>query len=97
MARQFWVYILSSKSRGALYVGMTSDLGRRVWEHKNNLVEGFTSKYKADRLVYYEALEESENALQRERQLKKWRRAWKIQLIEKVNPEWKDLYEEITA
>jgi putative endonuclease len=97
MARQFWVYILSSKSRGALYVGMTSDLGRRVWEHKNNLVEGFTSKYKADRLVYYEALEESENALRRERQLKKWRRAWKIQLIEKVNPEWKDLYEEITA
>jgi len=89
------VYILASQRNGTLYIGVTSDLIKRVWEHKNDLVEGFTKKYAVHRLVYYEMLENMESAIQREKQLKKWNRDRKIDLIEKDNPEWTDLYESL--
>ena len=89
------VYILASQRNGTLYIGVTSDLIKRVWEHKNDLVEGFTKKYAVHRLVYYEMIENMESAIQREKQLKKWNRDWKIDLIEKGNPEWTDLYESL--
>jgi len=89
------VYILASKKNGTLYIGVTSDLVKRVWEHQNDLVEGFTKKYAVHRLVYYEMLEDMEAAIQREKQLKKWNRDWKIDLIEKDNPEWRDLYDSL--
>jgi len=88
------VYILANYKRGTLYVGATGNLRRRVWEHKQGLVE-FTSKYNVQRLVHYELYERFPDALQRERQLKRWRRAWKIALIEKENPEWRDLWGEL--
>jgi len=91
----YYVYILASKRNGTLYIGVTNDLVRRVYEHKNNLVKGFTSKYNVHRLVYYEETNDIDVALNREKQLKKWRRKWKLELIEKMNPEWRDLYEEI--
>ncbi len=97
MGKEFWVYIMASKRNGTLYVGVTSDLAKRIWEHKNGLVEGFTHRYQVDRLVYCEPFDDAENAITRERQLKKWRRAWKIELIENSNPEWRDLYDEINA
>jgi putative endonuclease len=87
------VYMLASKKNGTLYIGVTSDLMKRVWEHKNDLVEGFTKEYGVHRLVYFEMLEDMESAIQREKQLKKWNRDWKIELIEKDNPEWTDLYD----
>lgn len=87
------VYILASQRNGTLYIGVTSDLVKRVWEHKNDLVEGFTKKYAVHLLVYYEMVENMESAIQRGKQLKKWNRDWKIDLIEKDNPEWRDLYE----
>ena len=87
------VYMLASKKNGTLYIGVTSDLMKRVWEHKNDLVEGFTKDYGVHRLVYFEMLEDMESAIQREKQLKKWNRDWKIELIEKDNPEWTDLYD----
>jgi putative endonuclease len=95
MVRQFYVYILASKRNGTLYVGVTSDLVKRTWEHKQELAEGFTKKYGVKTLVYYEIHENSEAAITREKQLKKWERAWKIRLIEKDNPHWEDLYEKI--
>jgi putative endonuclease len=95
MAQQFYVYILASKCNGTLYIGVTSDLTRRVWEHKSDAVDGFTKRYGVHRLVWYEVAETPEVAITREKQLKKWNRAWKIQLIEKMNPEWRDLYDEI--
>jgi len=88
------VYILANYKRGTLYVGATRNLRRRVWEHKQGLVE-FTSKYKVQSLVYYEFYERYQDALQRERQLKRWRRVWKIELIEKENPDWEDLWGEL--
>ncbi len=91
----YYIYILASSRNGTLYIGITSDLIRRVWEHKNNLVEGFTKKYNVHTLVYYESVENSESAIKREKQLKKWKRYWKIKLIEEKNREWKDLYDEI--
>jgi putative endonuclease len=91
----YCVYIMSNKKNGTLYIGMTSDLKRRVYEHKNNLAEGFTKKYAVDKLIYYECTNDVNEAIQRERQLKKWNRDWKIRLIEKENPEWHDLYEKI--
>ena len=93
MEKNFYVYILSSKRNGTLYVGVTSDLIKRVWEHKNKLVEGFTERYGVDKLVYYEQFQDAAYAIRREKRLKKYNRAWKIDLIEKVNPNWKDLYE----
>lgn len=89
------VYILASKRNGTLYVGFTSDLAKRIYEHKNDLVEGFTKKYGVHSLVYYETGGDYEGALQREKQIKEWKRSWKIELIERANPEWRDLYEEI--
>ena len=95
MERQPCVYILASQRNGTLYIGVTSDLRKRVWEHKNNLVEGFTRKYGVHRLVYYEIQGDMASAITREKQLKKWRRGWKLRLIEGRNPQWRDLWEEI--
>ncbi|MDX9822406.1 MAG: GIY-YIG nuclease family protein [Syntrophales bacterium] len=93
--KQYYVYILASKRNGTLYVGVTSDLTKRVYEHKKNLAEGFTEKYDVHSLVYYEAYGDAVDAIAREKQLKKWNRKWKLELIEKKNPKWKDLYCEI--
>ena len=87
-----WVYILANRRRGTLYVGSTDNLGRRIWEHKQKLIPGFTTRYGVDRLVYYEAYDLLMDARHRERSMKRWRRAWKIELIESFNPEWRDLY-----
>jgi putative endonuclease len=92
---QYCVYILASKKNGTLYVGVKSDLIKRIYEHKNELVEGFTQKYAIHNLVYFEATESIESAIMREKQLKKWNRAWKINLIEKSNPAWLDLYPDL--
>ncbi|WP_426439116.1 GIY-YIG nuclease family protein [Bradyrhizobium genosp. P] len=96
-ARSYYVYILASRIGGTLYIGVTNDLIRRVGEHKLKLVEGFTKQYDVDRLVYFEVFEDIEQAIQREKRLKKWPRAWKISLIEKDNPDWVDLYPEIAG
>ena len=90
----YYVYIMASKKNGTLYIGVTNDLIKRVYAHKNDLVEGFTKKYGVHQLVYYEQTEDVKSAIQREKQLKKWNRGWKIELIEKMNPDWKDLYDE---
>jgi putative endonuclease len=92
---QYYVYILASQRNGTLYIGMTNDLVRRIWQHKNDLVEGFTQKYGVHCLVWYEVADTPSAAITREKQLKKWNRAWKLRLIEETNPEWKDLYDEI--
>ena len=97
MQKRFHVYILASRRNGTLYIGMTSDLTKRAWQHKNHQIEGFSSKYNVHRLVYFEEHGDVEQAIQREKQLKKWNRAWKLKLIEKLNPTWRDLYEEILA
>ncbi len=94
--RQYYVYILASKRNGTLYTGITSNLIKRVYEHKNNLVDGFTKKYYVHNLVHYEITEDINSALRREKQIKKWKRNWKIELIEKDNPEWRDLYSGLT-
>ncbi len=91
MNRQYYVYILASKPNGTLYIGVTNNLARRVWEHKQGLVEGFTKRYGVHRLVYTETFERPSDAIAREKRLKKWNRAWKIRLIESVNPGWNDL------
>jgi putative endonuclease len=92
--KQYCVYILSSKSK-VLYIGVTSNLKKRIWEHKNKVVEGFTKKYNVDKLVYFEQTENIMSALEREKQLKKWNRNKKIILIESINPDWKDLYDDL--
>ena len=97
MEKQFYIYILASKKNGTLYIGITSDLIRRIWEHKNNVVKGFTKKYSVHTLVYYEVHPTFETAVQREKNLKKWKRAWKIKLIEEKNSEWRDLYPDILS
>lgn len=89
------VYILASQKNGTLYIGVTSDLVKRCWEHKENLVEGFTKRYKIHYLVYFELHETMADVIQREKQIKKWRRAWKLSLIEEQNPVWRDLSNEI--
>ena len=93
--KQSYVYILASKRNGTLYVGVTSDLIKRIYEHKQNLVEGFTNKYNVHELVYYEVHSDIEAAILREKQIKKWNRRWKLRLIEEMNSEWRDLYQEI--
>ena len=95
MPKQPAVYILSNKRHGTLYIGVTSNPVQRVWQHKNNLVPGFTQKYNLHKLVYLETCETMEAAIQLEKQLKKWNRKWKIELIERMNPKWKDLYLDI--
>ena len=89
------VYLLASRRNGTLYVGVTSNLVQRVWQHKDNLVEGFTSRYGIHTLVWYERHETMASAIARERALKEWNRAWKLALIEQGNPAWRDLYEDI--
>jgi putative endonuclease len=91
MNKIFYVYILSSKRNGTLYIGVTSNLARRVYEHKNKLIEGFTKKYNIDQLVYFEVTDDVSVALVREKQLKHWNREWKIKLIEAENPDWSDM------
>ena len=93
--KTYFVYIIASKRNGTLYIGVTSNLVKRVYEHKNKLVEGFTKKYNVHILVSYEAIEDINSAIKREKQLKKWKRQWKIELIEKNNPNWRDLYYDI--
>jgi len=88
---EFFVYVMTNYSKSSLYIGITNDLIRRVYEHKNNVFEGFTKRYQVHQLVYYEIYSYVWDAIQREKNLKKWKRAWKIQLIETINPEWKDL------
>ncbi len=92
---RYFVYILASKRDGVLYIGVTNDLPRRVWEHKEGLVEGFSKQYYVERLVYFEEFQYIDKAIAREKVMKRWKREWKVELIEKVNPEWKDLYEEL--
>ena len=89
------VYILASRVNGVLYIGVTSNLVRRVWEHKNDFFPGFTSRYRVHTLVWYEVHGSMESAIAREKALKKWNRAWKVELVEEGNPEWLDLYGEI--
>ena len=91
--KTYYAYILASRRNGTLYIGVTSDLIKRVYEHKHHLISGFTSKYNVHLLVYYEAWNHVEAAILREKCLKKWNRKWKLELIEKENPEWKDLYD----
>ena len=93
MKQYFYIYILASRKHGTLYIGITNDLVRRIYEHKNNILPGFTKRYKVHMLVYYETFEDSYNAIVREKRLNKWNRAWKIRLIEENNPEWRDLYD----
>ncbi len=97
MNKLSYVYILASTRNGTLYIGVTSNLIKRVWEHKNKCVSGFTNKYDINKLVYYEQHEDISEAITREKILKKWLRKWKLELIEKDNPEWIDLYESISA
>ena len=95
MSKQPAVYILASKRNGTLYIGVTSNLIKRIWEHKNNLVQGFTKQYNVHDLVWYERHENMESAIAREKTLKEWKRIWKLELIESSNPDWNDLYNAI--
>ena len=95
MRRQPAVYILASKRNGTLYIGVTSDLAKRVWQHRNDVVDGFTKRYSVHQLVWYELHETMESAIEWEKTLKNWKRVWKLELIENSNPSWQDLYETI--
>jgi putative endonuclease len=95
MEGQYYVYILASRRNGTLYVGVTNDLVRRVFEHCNGSVAGFTKKYRVFRLVYYAVTQQIEDAIAREKQIKKWNGRWKLRLIENFNPEWRDLFERL--
>ena len=90
--RQFFVYIMTNERYGTLYIGVTSDLARRAFEHREGLVDGFTKRYRLKRLVYYEVFDTAFDAIDREKRLKKWRREWKLDLIAQMNPSWDDLY-----
>ena len=94
MVKDYFVYILRNYS-GNFYIGITNNIGKRVWEHKNKLADGFTKKYNIDKLVYYEIYNNPQNAIEREKQLKNWHRQWKINLIKSTNPDFEDLYEKI--
>ena len=93
--KKAYVYILASRKNGTLYIGITNNLVRRIYEHKNDIIKGFTKKYRVHKLVYYEQWDDIKNAIQREKQIKKWKRQWKIELIEKYNYEWNDLYYDV--
>ena len=93
--KQPCVYILASRRNGTLYVGVTSDIVRRIWQHKNDMAQGFTQKYRVHTLVWYELYADMESAIGREKAIKEWKRAWKLELIEASNPGWRDLYGEI--
>jgi putative endonuclease len=92
MDKQPAVYILASKQNGTLYTGVTSDLVKRVWEHKNDIIDGFTKRYGVHRLVWYELHSNMRSAIEREKRIKNWKRKWKLELIESINPNWQDLY-----
>jgi putative endonuclease len=92
----YWVYILTNQPRSTLYVGVTNDLVRRIYEHREGLVKGFTQRYKLKMLVHFERFDEPEVAIQREKNIKHWSRAWKLELVESSNPQWRDLYNDIT-
>jgi putative endonuclease len=93
----FYVYILASRRNGTLYIGMTDDIAKRIWQHRTGIIPGFTKKYGVKSLVWVEAHETRESAFRRERQMKKWNRSWKLQLIEKDNPNWRDLWDDLLA
>ncbi|MBV8791998.1 MAG: GIY-YIG nuclease family protein [Pseudolabrys sp.] len=95
--RSYWVHILASETGGTLYIGVTNDLVRRVYEHRTDAVDGFSKRHAVHRLVHYERFDQIEFAIQREKRVKKWTRAWKIELIEKTNPQWVDLYPAIAS
>jgi putative endonuclease len=95
VSKQPVVYMLASKRNGTLYIGVTSNLIKRIWEHKNNLIQGFTKQYNVHALVWYEMHENMESAILREKMLKEWKRIWKLELIESSNPDWNDLYNTI--
>jgi putative endonuclease len=96
MSKTYYVYILASRRNGTLYIGVTNDLIRRAWEHREGMIEGFTKKYGVKMLVHFEPFEEIDSAIHREKRLKKWNRSWKLDLIERANPEWRDLYGSFT-
>lgn len=93
--KRCWVYILASKKNGTLYIGVTNDLSRRIYEHKEKLIEGFTKKYNVSHLVYVEEFQDIQEAIHREKCIKKWNRVWKLRLITEQNPDWRDLHENI--
>jgi putative endonuclease len=95
--KQYYVYILASKKKGTLYVGVTNNLLKRVYQHKTKLVEGFTKKYKVDKLVYFEETTDIRSAIEREKTLKRWKRNWKLNLIKQMNPEWNNLFYEFVS
>ena len=95
MSKQYFVYIITNKRNGILYTGVTNDLIRRIYEHKNKLIDGFTSKYDLNRLIYYEETVDIYSAIKREKQLKRWKRIWKLKLIEDFNPKWLDLSDQL--
>ena len=97
MEKPGFVYIMASRRNGTIYIGATSDLPKRTWEHRNGLIEGFTKRYACNLLVWYEACDSIESARIRERQMKEWKRAWKVREIEGLNPDWEDLYEAVCA
>jgi len=97
MDKDYYVYVLASQRNGTLYVGVTSNLIKRIWEHKNKVIQGFTQKYSVDKLVYFEQYRDPENAIKREKRLKNYNRQWKLELVEKENPEWRDLYTELVS
>jgi len=92
----YYIYIITNKTKSVLYIGVTNNLQRRVYEHKNRVIPGFTSKYKIDKLIYFEHFDNINDAIKREKQLKKWNRSWKEDLINKENPDWEDLYTKIS-
>ncbi|MGQ0526434.1 MAG: GIY-YIG nuclease family protein [Alphaproteobacteria bacterium] len=93
--KTYYVYILAKERNSTFYIGMTSNLVKRITEHRDEFVDGFTQKYGIKNLVYYETFDDPENAIKREKRLKKWNRTWKMRIIEEMNPDWKDLYEDI--
>lgn len=94
--KQYYVYILTTKNNAAFYVGITSDLPKRIWQHKEKRADGHTKKYNISKLVYFETFDDPDNAIKREKRLKRWNRDWKIKIIEEGNPNWNDLYKDIT-
>ena len=95
MEKTYYTYILANKSRSSLYIGITSDVIKRIWQHKNGEADGFTKKYQIKDLVFYEVHQSPQDAIRREKQLKNWHREWKDNLIKETNPQWQDLYDEI--
>lgn len=93
--KTYWVYILASRRNGTLYVGITNNLSRRTWEHREGIIKGFTKQYGVKLLVYYESYRDVRDAIQREKNIKHWPRRWNLDLIERMNPEWRDLYEKL--